>query len=290
MEKSDAQTGSQNAHRTQGSETETRIKPYYRVHGGNLESSDTQRTMEASLASAHAMLEWERKISAEPMLSVLIPTHNAERWLPALMERLLSLQAEKEIVIIDDGSTDRTRSMVLALQERHPEIVLLRHDQHRGGKSALQTGLSAVLGQVVVVLDGIVDLENKDIVMLVKPILAGCCDVIYGSQHIICHPESESRWQKSVNRLLTGIVNFCTGQHLSSIESPLKAFRREAIENIHLNRAHADIEMIFQLSQRDRRIYEMPLNSLCEEGALRQSVWTQLTAAFSLIRHALRVS
>ena len=103
MEKRDAQTGSQDAHRMQGSETETRIKPYYRVHGGNLESSDTQQTMEASLASAHAMLEWERKISVEPMLSVLIPTHNAERWLPALMDRLLSLQAEKEIVIVDDG-------------------------------------------------------------------------------------------------------------------------------------------------------------------------------------------
>ena len=288
MEKSDSQTESQGTFRSRDSEAETQIKPYYRVHGGSAGPSNTEQTMEASLASAHAMLECERRISVEPMLSLIIPTHNAQQWLSPLLERLLSLQAEKEIVIVDDGSTDGTLATVMALREKHPEILLLRHDTGLGRGAALQAGMSAALGKVVVVLDGIIDLENKDIVMLVKPILAGCCDVVYGSHHIVCHPDQESRWRQSANRLITGIVNFCTGQHLTNIESPLKAFRREAVGGIQLQRTHADLELIFQLSHNERRIYEMPLNSLCEKGSIGKSFWGHFTTAVCLLRHALR--
>ncbi|MDE0940742.1 MAG: glycosyltransferase family 2 protein, partial [Pirellulales bacterium] len=179
MERSESKTGSEIPFRVRNTESSTQIKPYYRVHAGNSGSSATEQPIEATLSHADALLQHEWQSCTEPMLSLVIPTYNAQRWLPALLENLLALQAEKEILIVDDGSTDSTLSVVKALGEKHPEITLLQHDTHLGRCAALQTGLAASFGKVVVVLDGVTDIKNKDIVMLVKPILAGCCDVVY---------------------------------------------------------------------------------------------------------------
>jgi len=290
MESSESKMGRQIPSQWQESETSSQLKPYYHIHSGNQGNSQTEHPSESLLSRADALLQEERQSCVEPMLSLVIPIHNAQGWLPDLLEHLLTLHAEKEIVIVDDGSTDATLPTVANLAARHADITLLRHESTLGQSTAIQTGLAAALGKVVVVLNGITDVENKDIVMLVKPILAGCCDVVYGSHHILLDPDHESRWIRSADRLLTGILNCCTGQHLSSIESPLKAFRREALEDIQLKtyrRSH-DVEMIFQLSRKGKRIYEMPLNSPIQHQSPRNSIWKRVVTASRLLRQAMR--
>ena len=115
MERSESKTGSEIPFRGRNTESSAQIKPYYRVHAGNSGSSATEQPIEATLSHADALLQHESQSCVEPMLSLVIPTYNAQRWLPALLETLLALQAEKEILIVDDGSTDSTLSVVKAL-------------------------------------------------------------------------------------------------------------------------------------------------------------------------------
>ena len=289
MERSESKTDAKNSTRVQGVDSTTEIRPYYRVHPGGLESK-AEQPMEVVLSRADALLQHERQTYTEPMLSLVVPTYNAESWISAVLETLLTLQAEKEILIVDDGSTDATLSLVQSFRNKHPEITLLQHDAHRGQSATLRTGLAGAFGKVVVVLEEITDLKNRDVVMLVKPILAGCCDVVYGSHHILSSPAEESRWMRLINQFLTGILNLSTGQHLSHTRSSLKAFRRTTLDAIRAStsRQATDIEMIFRLSEKGRRIYEMPLDSSVDPTSAGRFLRQQIAIAFEVIRHAVR--
>tara|TARA_Y100001934_G_C12302995_1_gene750951 strand:- start:591 stop:1463 length:873 start_codon:yes stop_codon:yes gene_type:complete len=288
MERSESKTDAKNSIRDQSVDNATEIRPYYRVHPGG-SGSKTEQPMEVVLSRADALLRHERQSCTEPMLSLLVPTYNAECWISGVLETLLSLQAEKEILIVDDRSTDATISLVQSFQDKHPEISLLQHDVHRGHNATLRTGIAGAFGKVVVVLEEITEIKNKDVVMLVKPILAGCCDVVYGSHHILSSPEEESKWMRLVNRILTGILNLSTGQHLSHTRSPLKAFRRTTLDAISMStsRRATDIEMIFRLSENGQRIYEMPLDSCVKSKSAAGFFHQQIGIAIQVIRHAL---
>ena len=289
MERSESKTDAKNSTRTQGMDSVTEIRPYYRVHPGGTEPK-AEQPIEAVLSRADALLRHERQTYTEPMLSLVVPTYNAERWIPGILETLLALQAEKEILIVDDGSSDATLSLVRTFRDKYPEITLLQHDTHRGYSATLRTGLAGAFGKVIVVLDEITEIKNRDVVMLVKPILAGCCDVVYGSRHILSSPEEESRSMRWVNRLLTGVLNISTGQHLSHTHSPLKAFRRTTLDAISAltSRRATDIEMIFRLSEDGRRIYEMPLDSSVDPQSSRRFFRQQIAIALEVVRNALR--
>ena len=290
MERSESKASAKNFTHIQATEGTTEIKPYYRVHPGGSGTNASDQPIEAVFSHADALLRHERQTYTQPMLSLVVPTHNAQQWISNLLETLLALQAEKEILVVDDRSTDATLSMVHSFRKMHPEITLLQHDTHRGHSASLHTGIAASFGKVVVVLDGITAVETKDVVMLVKPILAGCCDVVYGSHHILSPPDQETRWMRLTNRFLTGILNLSTGQHLSHTGSPLKAFRQTALDAISssTSRRTSDIEMIFRLSEKGRRIYEMPLDSSVANQSAGQFVRRQIATAFELLRHGLR--
>ena len=290
MERSEPKASAKNFTHIQATEGTTEIKPYYRVHPGGSGTNASDQPIEAVFSHADALLRHERQTYTQPMLSLVVPTHNAQQWISNLLETLLALQAEKEILVVDDRSTDATLSMVHSFRKMHPEITLLQHDAHRGHSASLHTGLAASFGKVVVVLDGITEIETKDVVMLVKPILAGCCDVVYGSHHILSSPEQETQWMRLTNRFLTGILNLSTGQHLSHTGSPLKAFRQTALDAISssTSRRTSDIEMIFQLSEKGRRIYEMPLDSSVANQSAGQFLRRQIATALELLRHGLR--
>ncbi len=291
MERSESKTNSKIPFHIRGADSSAEIKPYYRVHPGKTGRTANEQPIEATLSAADSLLQHERQSYTEPMLSLVVPTYNAQRWISNLLDTVLMLQAEKEILVIDDGSTDATVSLIKSFREKHPEITLLQHDAHRGRNATLQTGLAASFGKVVVVFDGITDIKNKDIVMLVKPILAGCCDVVYGSHHILSRPEQEAGWTQGIDRILTGILNLSTGQHLSHTASPMKAFRRTALDgiNTNVNRHATEIEMIFRLSKSGKRIYEMPLDSNIEKQSSQRFFWRQAVTALELIRHSIGI-
>jgi len=292
MKRSESKVSAKNFMHIDATEGTTEIKPYYRVHpgGSGTDVNASDQPIEDAFSHADALLRHERQTYTQPMLSLVVPTYNAQQWISNLLETLLALQAEKEILVVDDRSTDATLSMVHSFRKMHPEITLLQHDAHRGHSASLHTGLAASFGKVVVVLDGITAVETKDVVMLVKPILAGCCDVVYGSHHILSPPDQETRWMRLMNRFLTGILNLSTGQHLSHTGSPLKAFRRTALDAISssTSRRTSDIEMIFQLYEQGRRIYEMTIDSSVANQSAGQFLRRQIATALELLRHGLR--
>ena len=292
MERSESKASAKNFTHIQATEGTTEIKPYYRIHpgGSGTSANASDQPIEAAFSHADALLQHERQTYKQPMLSLVVPTYNAKQWISKLLETLLALQAEKEILVVDDGSSDATLSMIHSFRKMHPEITLLQHDAHRGHSASLHTGLAASFGEVVVVLDGITAVETKDVVMLVKPILAGCCDVVYGSHHILSPPDHETRWMRLMNRILTGVLNLSTGQHLSHTGSPLKAIRRTALDAISssTSRRTTEIEMIFRLSEKGRRIYEMPLVSSGANHSAVKFLRRQIVIMLELLRHGLR--
>lgn len=285
MTKSDDRTASGASFRKTDQIPATDMKSYYRLHPGRIQGP----RLEQAFTRTDLLLDQAQQLECQPTLSLVLPAYNAERWLPAALCGLLTLQIDKEILVIDDGSTDATRLTAAQLADRHHEISVLRHDHRRGPGAALQTGVAAALGEVVVVLDGNRHYDAKDIVMLIKPILAGCCDVVYGSHHIMSQRQNGSWWTQTRNHLLATLSNFCTGQQLSCPGGTMKAFRRTVIQEMKIRQNYGGIEaeLIAKLSLREKRIYEMPLSSR-ESGPLKTgSLWETCLAAWFIIRHTV---
>lgn len=285
MTKSDDRTASAASSRKTAHISASDMKPYYRLHPGRIQGG----RLEQAFTRTDLLLEQAQQPECQPTLSVVLPAYNAERWLPAALRGLLTLQIDKEILVIDDGSRDETSLNAAQFGDRYHEISVLRHDHHRGLGASLQTGVAAALGEVIVVLDRGWQYDAKDIVMLIKPILAGCCDVVYGSHHIMSLQQNDSWWTQTKNHLLAALSNFCSGQQLSYPGSTMKAFRRTVIQNMRIeqNRGGVEAELIAKLSCRGKRIYEMPLSGRRAEPVETGSLWKACRAAWFIIRHTV---
>ena len=243
--------------------------------------------MENTLTRADSLFDEAEAIEKGVTLSLILPVYNVKKSLPAIIRALINMPIDKELLLVDDGSTDGTTALASELAEEHDALSLLRHDRNRGKGAALRTGLRAASGSVVVVLDDKLSYNPDDILMLIKPIIANCCDVIYGSYNLLPELGSGFRLVRLSNYILTAFSNFCTGQNLSGCESSIKAFRRSAIEDITIrqNRYGVEAELIAKLSYRGQNIYEMPLSS---QGAVKkQGFWKTCQSAWFILRHTV---
>lgn len=194
-------------------------------------------------------------------LSILLPVYNERNTIRQIVERVTALPLYKEILIVDDASTDGTAEIVQQLADL-PEVKVLRHERNRGKGAALQTALDAATGDVVVIQDADLEYDPADILMLVRPILAHRCDVVYGSRFLAPIKDESSWLHRAGNRLLTRLSNLFTGQQLTDMETCYKAFRRSIVKDIRLkqNRFGIEPELTAKLARRGHRIYEMPVS------------------------------
>jgi glycosyltransferase involved in cell wall biosynthesis len=194
-------------------------------------------------------------------LSVVIPVYNEERTIREVIAHVAALPIPKEIIIVDDASTDGTRQVLGELEAAAGLHVIFKpHNEGKG--AALRTGFRRVTGDVVVVQDADLEYDPRDILAVVKPIVLGLADVVYGSRFLEGQVSDRSRLHRIANRLLTSLSNWTTGLAISDMETCYKAFRREVLQSFEIRqpRFGFEPEVTARIARRKYRVYETPVS------------------------------
>ena len=201
------------------------------------------------------------QIPPELRLSVVVPVYNEKETVREIVRRVRAVPIPKEIILVDDGSSDGTRD-VLAEMEDQEDLLIVYHQRNRGKGAALRTGFACATGDVVIVQDADLEYDPGQYPLLIQPIVEGRADVVYGSRfqaggaHRVLY-----FWHFVANRLLTTLSNMFTDLNLSDMETCYKVFRREVIDEIaptlKQNRFGIEPELTAKVARRKFRIYEM---------------------------------
>ena len=169
-------------------------------------------------------------------LSVVIPVYNEERTLAEIVGRVLAQPFDIEVVLVDDGSKDRSRAIMGELQEAHPgKIQTIFHEVNLGKGGALQTGFQNVTGDVVLVQDADLEYDPADYPVLLRPILEGKADVVFGSRFLGgAYARVHLFYHYLGNRFLTMASNMFTNLNLTDMETCYKAFTLDVIDSIRI--------------------------------------------------------
>ncbi len=203
--------------------------------------------------------------TAAPMLSVVMPVYNEMKTLRAIVEAVRAVVIDKEIVLVDDGSKDGSRDLVQQLAQEFDNVRAVLHPQNMGKGAALRTGFEHARGSYVVVQDADLEYDPQDYHALLKPILAGDADVVYGSRYLV-DPRDTGRERDHLyhylgNRFLTLFSNLFTGLNLTDMETCYKCFRREALATIRIKSRRFTVEPEFtaKIARLRVRIWEVPI-------------------------------
>jgi glycosyltransferase involved in cell wall biosynthesis len=182
-------------------------------------------------------------------LSIIIPAYNEGPTIGNICEKVrrVSLIAgiEKEVVVVNDASSDNTEAAVFQYRENHPDLSIsyLRHDVNRGKGAALRTGIRGATGDFIIVQDADLEYDPEEYNLLLKPILDGFADVVFGSRFAGGKPHRILFfWHTMGNRLLTVLSNMFTNLNLSDMETCYKLFRAELIKSIDLRESRFGFE------------------------------------------------
>lgn len=194
-------------------------------------------------------------------LTVVIPVYNEPDTIHHVVESVMALPITKQIVVIDDGSTDETKSIVQEL-ERTFGVAAVYHKTNRGKGAAIQSGFALAEGDIVIVQDADLEYTPLDILDVISPIQANVADVVYGSRYLKMETGSDSSVHRFGNRMLTLLSNIASGQRLTDMETCYKAFRRETLQSIHIEqqRFGFEPEITAKLAKRGIKIHEVPIH------------------------------
>lgn len=225
-----------------------------------------------------------------PLVSIIIPIFNEEELLPVVLQAVRSLPLNKELILVDDHSTDGTRR-VLAGEEQLPDTQVLYHKQNRGKGAAIVTGLRAATGDIVIIQDADMEYDPNDILRVVEPIFRGEADVAYGSRFKgkvtgMRLPNRVANW------ILAWMVSLLYGQRITDEATAYKAFRREIIKGVDLQCRRFEFcpEVTAKVMRQGIKIVEVPVvyrARTFEEGKkigyrdFFSAIWTLLKYRFT---------
>jgi len=229
-------------------------------------------------------------------LSILVPAFNEEGTIAQALDAIASvnLPVRKEIVIVDDASTDGTPEAVESWIARHPEIDvrLLRHGKNQGKGAAIRTALAAASGQIIVIQDADLEYHPADYPALIEPILAGQAEVVYGSRFAAashCRPASLRQWL--ANRFLTTLTNLLCMATLTDMETCYKAFRADVLRKVNLKSSRFEVEpeITVKLLRKGLSIHEVPISYRGRSRAQGKKIsWRDgIQAVLAIIRYRL---
>ena len=199
-------------------------------------------------------------------LSIIIPVYNEENTVEKILEavRFVDVGINKEIIVVDDCSTDNTHDILTKLAKKIPEIRLFRNEKNRGKGYGVRKGIEEAGGDIIIIQDADLEYDPLEYPKLLKPILDDRADVVYGSRFIT----TEARrvlffWHFVGNKALTFFSNMICNLNLSDMETCFKVFRSEIIKKIRLteNRFGFEPEVTFKLSRiKNIRMYEIGIS------------------------------
>ena len=197
-------------------------------------------------------------------LSVVIPVYNEQQWITEIVRRVQEVPIPKELILIDDFSTDGTRK-ILKEMEAVPNIRVIYHEKNQGKGAALRTGFKHATGDVVIVQDADLEYDPAEFPRLVQPIVENKADVVFGSRFIGDNHRVLYYWHYIANKALTTLSNFFTNLNLTDMETCYKVFRREVLQGIELksDRFGFEPEITAKIARKKKpawRIYEVPIS------------------------------
>jgi glycosyltransferase involved in cell wall biosynthesis len=197
-----------------------------------------------------------------PLLSVVIPCFNEAATILDLLERVRSAPvASKQIIVVDDGSSDGTRALLQGLHA--DDLTVLLHERNRGKGAALATGFAAARGEICIVQDADLEYDPDEYPLVIGPIVQGKADVVFGSRFQGAAPHRVVYfWHRLGNGFLTLLSNMFTDLNLTDMETCYKAFRTEIIQAIRIReqRFGFEPEITAKLARRRCRIYEVGIS------------------------------
>lgn len=249
------------------------------------------------------------------LISVIIPAYNEIDTISPLLEKVKGTPYNKEIIIVDDGSSDGTREWLSSrftvhgsqpVSETKPvmnrvidtgkkgfltDVKVIFHEKNSGKGAAIRSGIQAATGDIVIIQDADLEYDPKDYPTLFEPIIEGKADVVYGSRFLGGTHRVFFFWHYVGNKLITLVSNMFTDLNLTDMETCYKAFRREMLEGIRIesNRFGFEPEITAKMARKGCRIYEVPISYYgrsYEEG--KKITWKDgVKAVFTIIKYNL---
>ena len=212
-------------------------------------------------------------------LSLVIPVYNELATLPEIVSRIAAVDIDKELVIVDDMSTDGSREALVELRDeglerwlaahgkqrprlRINEVQVLLQPQNMGKGAALRAGFAATTGDIVVIQDADLEYDPQDLLRVIQPIVDGIADVTFGSRFIGTPRRALFFWHQMLNNALTLLSNMFNDLNITDMETCYKAFRSDIIRSITVeeNRFGIEPELTAKVARMRLRIYEVPVS------------------------------
>jgi len=223
-------------------------------------------------------------------LSVVIPVYNEIETIQIILDRVLAAPYDKELLVVDDCSTDGTRAWLQTYS--HPQVRIFFHDVNRGKGAAIRTAIGHASKDVVIIQDADLEYDPAEYDRLVDPIERGLADVVYGSRFLGGPHRVLFFWHSVGNRVLTTLSNMTTNLNLTDMETCYKAFRREVIQAIPLrsDRFGFEPEITAKVARRNLRIFETPISYYGRTYAEGKKItWRDgVNAIWCIVRFAAR--
>jgi len=196
----------------------------------------------------------------DALLSVVIPVFNERDTIEEVVRRVRATSWRKEIIIVDDASTDGTRDALARLTGE--DLRIFYHERNQGKGAALRTGFAQTRGDYVLVQDADLEYDPQDYGQLLQPLLDGRADAVYGSRFLSGPHRVLLFWHRLGNALMTTLSNMMTNLDLSDMETGYKVFRGDLIRSIRIrcDRFGVEPELTAKLARRHARIYETPIS------------------------------
>jgi glycosyltransferase involved in cell wall biosynthesis len=206
-----------------------------------------------------------RPVKTQPLLSVLVPVYNEAGTVRTLLDRVRAVPISKEIVVVDDCSTDGTGDVLEAYaRAAGPDagLVLCRHERNQGKGAAIRTAIARAAGMIAIIQDADLEYDPAEYPRLIQPILDGHADVVYGSRFTGSPRRVLMYWHTVGNQLLTWLSNMCTNMNLTDMETCYKVFRTEILKRIPIrsNRFGLEPELTAKIARLRCRVYEVPIS------------------------------
>jgi glycosyltransferase involved in cell wall biosynthesis len=221
-------------------------------------------------------------------ISIIIPVYNEESTIKEIVSRVQNADLDKEIIIVDDYSTDTTPQRLKEISARYENVQVLSHGRNRGKGAALRTGFARANGDVIIIQDADLEYNPQEYGFLLSPILDGRADVVYGSRFLGGPHRVLFFWHYVGNKFLTLLADVFSNLNLTDMETCYKVFRKDVLNEITLksNRFGFEPEFTMKVAKKGFRVYEVPISysgRTYEEG--KKIDWKDgLCAIFAILR------